>query len=99
MKIDFLTRKPNLGTLLLGAFALLLLSANCVEAKPLKICFGPTRPAIQKDGRHTGSADYDSLFDADAPWQRTKRASSKHMLPLKVGHRAVPKMPGTCARG
>jgi hypothetical protein len=52
------------------AMILMLCGAQGLQAKPYDIWFCPTRPAVQADGRHTGSTDYDQLFAPNAPWQK-----------------------------
>jgi len=76
MRVNGQFKIVRLTAKLFFAVALGVYTAVPVYAKDLDIWFCPTRPAIQKDGRHTGAQDYDNLFDPDAPWQKAAAFTS-----------------------
>jgi hypothetical protein len=60
---------PRNSIALIGMSLLCSTTQSFAQPRPFEIWFAPTLPAIQSDGRQTGSVDYDNLFRSDASWK------------------------------
>jgi hypothetical protein len=59
----------RISTTLVSMSLLFSTTRSFAHPRPFEIWFAPTLPAIQSDGRQTGSVDYDNLFRSDVPWK------------------------------